>query len=80
MSGVAAVQPRCASIIFRNPACMFYTVAMIRRTHHRSRPPATLTLKVGQWLEANASGWGVLAVPVVLLLLLGAAALARGFI
>jgi hypothetical protein len=40
------------------------------------RSPATLSLKLGQWFEANATGWGVLAVPVVILLL-GAAALVQ---
>lgn len=31
----------------------------------------TFALKVGRALEAHATGWGVLAVPIVLALLLG---------
>lgn len=31
---------------------------------------ATLSLKIGEWFEANATGWGVLAVPLVVLMLL----------
>jgi hypothetical protein len=34
---------------------------------------ATLSLRIGQWFEANATGWGVLAVPLVVLLLAGVA-------
>lgn len=51
---------------------MFYTFPMSRF----SPKPATLSLRMGQWFEANATGWGVLAVPIVVMLL-GAAALAR---
>lgn len=40
----------------------------------RARPPS-LRLKVGHWLEAQASGWAVILVPVLVALLLGAAAL-----
>lgn len=50
---------------------MFYTVPMSRIT----QKPATLSLKIGQWFEANATGWGVLAVPIVILLVLGVSAL-----
>ncbi|MCR5879444.1 hypothetical protein [Phenylobacterium sp. J367] len=42
---------------------------MSTRSARRRSPPATLSLKLGQWFEANATGWGVLAVPVVILLL-----------
>ena len=50
---------------------MFYTVLMERR----SKPVSTLSLKLGSWLEANATGWGVIAIPVLGLMLLGAALL-----
>ncbi|MCR5876510.1 hypothetical protein LRS10_21610 [Phenylobacterium sp. J426] len=36
---------------------------------------STFSLKLGRWFEANASGWGVLAAPIVVLLLVGAALL-----
>lgn len=50
----------------------FYTSPM------SSKPPAppspdSLSLKVGSWFEANATGKGVLAIPVVVLLLAAAA-------
>ena len=38
------------------------------------RPDRTsFTLRVGSLLEASATGWGVVAVPVLMLLILGAA-------
>jgi hypothetical protein len=37
--------------------------------------PDTLTLKLGTWLEAHATGWGVAAIPLVVTLILAAAAL-----
>jgi hypothetical protein len=39
------------------------------------RSPARLTLRLGRWLEADATGWGIVAVPVVVLLALGGFAL-----
>jgi len=53
---------------------MFYTGDM---TKHRLDPrhEASFSLKVGSWLEASATGWGVVAVPVVILVVVGAAAL-----
>jgi hypothetical protein len=33
---------------------------------------ASLTLKVGHWFEAHATGWAVALVPLILLLLLAA--------
>ena len=36
---------------------------------------ASLTLKLGDWLEAHATGWGIAAIPIVVGLLLGAVAL-----
>lgn len=52
---------------------MFYTWGMPRIPPKPAEPPATLSLKIGQWFEANATGWGVLCVPIVVLLLLAAA-------
>lgn len=54
---------------------MFYTEPMSRTAAKPSKPPATLSLKIGQWFEANATGWGVVCVPLVILLLTGFAAL-----
>ena len=47
---------------------MFYTVSMSGNAPERP-PPATFSLKLGQWFEANATGWGILAVPAVVVLL-----------
>jgi hypothetical protein len=41
----------------------------------RSKTVSTLSLKLGSWLEANATGWGVVAIPVLGLMLMGAALL-----
>ena len=41
----------------------------------RSRTRDTLSLKIGAWFEAQATGWGILAIPAVLLLALLAAAI-----
>ena len=30
--------------------------------------PTSLTVKIGKWFEARATGWGVAAIPVLLLL------------
>lgn len=38
-------------------------------------PPSSLSMKLGGWFEANATGWGVAAIPLVLALLLGFAVL-----
>ena len=53
---------------------MFYTLAMSKPVRSPRMSPATVSLKVGQWFEAHATGWGVLVVPVVVVLL-GAVAL-----
>lgn len=37
-----------------------------------SSAPATLVLKLGRQLEAHATGWGVLAVPLIVACLLAA--------
>lgn len=34
-----------------------------------------LTVKLGRWFEARAAGWGVVAIPVLVLILLAAALL-----
>ena len=50
---------------------MFYTEQM-KNISARRALTASLTLRIGHWFEAHATGWGVIAVPLVLLLLLGA--------
>jgi hypothetical protein len=35
-------------------------------------PKATLTIRIGSWFEARATGWGVAAVPLSLILALAA--------
>lgn len=43
----------------------------------RPTAPDSVSLKVGGWLEAHATGRGVIAIPIVLvLLLIGAAVMA----
>jgi hypothetical protein len=44
--------------------CMFYTAHM-RKT---SAPP-TLSLKLGRWFEAQATGWAVALLPILVLAL-----------
>jgi hypothetical protein len=52
---------------------MFYTYPMTRGpADHRK---STLSLKLGSWLEANATGWGIVAIPLIILLLLAGAKL-----
>lgn len=51
---------------------MFYTARMSRIVPKPPEPPATLSLKIGEWFQADATGWGVLCVPLVVLLLLAA--------
>lgn len=44
----------------------------------RTRPqPAFIALRIGSWFEARATGWGVVVVPLSLLLVLAAGALYR---
>jgi hypothetical protein len=45
------------------------------RSSPDTRRQASLSMRLGGWFEANATGWGVLAVPLVLALLLGFAAI-----
>lgn len=42
---------------------------VMRRTGSKS----SLSLKLGNWLEADATGWGVVAIPVIGLMLMCAA-------
>jgi hypothetical protein len=44
---------------------MFYTICMPQRISHR-RAESSLSLKVGHWFEAQATGWGLVALPLVL--------------
>lgn len=39
----------------------------------KSGDKTALRFKLGNWLEADASGWGVVAIPILGLLLLAAA-------
>jgi hypothetical protein len=52
---------------------MFYTGGM------SLDPPnpktSSFSLKLGSWLETKATGWGIVAIPLVILLLLAAAKL-----
>lgn len=34
------------------------------------KPPSSFTLRLGGWLEAHGTGWGVLAVPFVVVAVL----------
>jgi len=40
-----------------------------------ARRPVFLTVRLGRWFEASAAGWAVIAIPVLVLMLLAAAAL-----
>jgi hypothetical protein len=42
----------------------------MRKPASRRRIPSSVSLKVGAWFEAQATGWGVAALPVVLAVLL----------
>ena len=53
---------------------MFYTICMPQRIPHR-RAESSLSLRVGHWFEAQATGWGLVVLPVVLGALLTAALL-----
>lgn len=52
---------------------------MVRAPTQTKNQPATLSLKIGQWFEANATGWAVICVPIVVVLVVGAA-LARALL
>ena len=54
----------------------------ITYNHRMPKPPPcsapnTLKVKLGNWFEAQASGWGVAAIPLLLLLLVGVAVFLR---
>jgi len=40
-----------------------------RTTAAQVECPTSLTVKLGSWFEARATGWGVAAIPLLLLLL-----------
>jgi hypothetical protein len=42
---------------------------MMRRVSSKT----SLSLRLGNWLEADATGWGVVAIPILGLMLMGAA-------
>lgn len=42
---------------------------MMRKTGSKT----SLSLRLGNWLEADATGWGVVAIPILGLMLMGAA-------
>lgn len=52
---------------------ILYTNAMRNKPPPSDAPPDTLSLKLGSWFEAHATGWGVIAVPIVVLVLAVAA-------
>jgi hypothetical protein len=60
--------------------CMFYTVsAMTRVRPPRSKSEHSLSVELGGWFKANATGAGVIAIPVMVLLL-AALGLAQGWL
>ena len=42
---------------------MFYAEGMSGK--HQIQTKASLSLKLGDWLEAHATGWGIAAIPIV---------------
>lgn len=50
---------------------------MSEQAPQRRSAPVTLDLKLGRHLQAHATGWGVLVVPLIIALLLSAALLCR---
>jgi hypothetical protein len=38
----------------------------------RTSPPSTLSIRIGAWFEAQASGWGVAAATLLLVVLVAA--------
>jgi hypothetical protein len=47
---------------------------MAQRTSHR-RAESSLSLRIGHWFEAEATGWGLVVLPLVLFALLTVALL-----
>lgn len=60
---------------FRLPERSVYFIQRQMASHSKSKPVATFSLKLGSWLEASATGWGIVAVPAVVLLVFAAAIL-----
>jgi hypothetical protein len=50
---------------------MFYTEYMDSRHSHPPQAPSMISLKLGGWLQATATGWGVVALAIIVLSLLG---------
>lgn len=49
----------------------------IRRSDARRPAGPTLRLRLGRWFQADATGWAVALVPLILVLLITAAVVAR---
>jgi hypothetical protein len=43
------------------------------------RAPSTLSFKIGRWVEASASGWGIVALTILALVLSAAVIVGRAF-
>ena len=41
---------------------------MTKEAHPIETPSTTLCVRLGHWFEANATGWGVVAIPIVVFL------------
>jgi hypothetical protein len=53
---------------------MYFSYSHFMTKSSRSRTNGNaLSLKIGAWFEAHASGWGIVAIPITLLLLGGLA-------
>ena len=89
-----AEMPRMTSQLvrqYRTQCCIFRTVLLRRlndlgvgsvmpKSHLNALSVRhALQLKLGRAFEARATGWGIVAIPVVLALILGFAALRLGF-
>lgn len=58
---------------FGDPAKGRYHVFM-SRSAHRAAGAHSLSLRLGGWMEAQATGWGIAAIPLVVILVLAAGA------
>jgi hypothetical protein len=47
---------------------------MTARANPERNPPNALTVRLGRWFEAGATGWGVVVIPVIVVLVLAATA------
>lgn len=43
------------------------------------RAPSTLSFKIGRWMEATATGWGIVALMVLALAMIGGAIAGESF-